>query len=63
MSSLDLQAEAAHARNPQGEVQLQRLLVALPLVAGETRRPTGLQGLEDAPLRLSEGVVKPVVGE
>ena len=63
ISPLDLQAEAANARDPQGEVQLERLLVPLPLVAGEARRPAGLQGLEDAPLRLSEGIVEPVAGE
>ena len=61
MSPLDLQAEAANGQEPQGEVQLERLPVALPLVAGEARRPAGLQGLEDALLGLSEGVIEPVV--
>ncbi|MCY4364783.1 MAG: hypothetical protein OXE17_00935 [Chloroflexi bacterium] len=63
MPSLGLQAEAANARYPQGEVQLQRLPVPLPLVAGEARRPAGLQCFVDAPLRLSEGIIKPVAGE
>ena len=63
MPPLDLQAEAANAQHPQGEVQLERPLVALPLIAGEAWRPAGLQGLEDAPLRLSEGVIEPVAGE
>ena len=63
ISALDLQAEAANGQEPQGEVQLQRLPVPLPLVAGEAWHAAGLQGLEDAPLRLSDGVMEPVVGE
>ena len=39
MPPLDLQAEAANGQEPQGEVQLERLFVPLPLVAGESRRP------------------------
>ena len=64
MAPLDLQAEAADALHPQGEVQLEGLSgapFALPLVPGEARYSAALQLLEDAPFGLPELVFDSVL--
>ena len=53
---LDLEAKAAHAQQPEGEVHLRGMVVPFPLVVGEAGPAAGLDCVKDAGFRLTLGI-------
>ena len=60
VAALDLQAESAHFRQPDGEVQLGRTVVPLPFVMGEAGEGAALDLVEYAGFSPALGVVPPL---
>ena len=63
LAALDLHAEAAHVEEPDGVVELGRIVVPLPFVVGEARESAAVDFVKDVGFSPAHGVVPPVERE
>ena len=63
LTSLDLDAKAAHAQQPEGEVHFRGMVVPLPLVVGETGLAASLDCVKYSGFRLTPGIDAVVLWE